>query len=77
MPELLGAEVILRLYVDVDYAGDNVNCRSRSGFFVFLNKAPIVWHSKKQSRVENSVFGSEFIAMRIGLEKQSREFDTN
>ena len=39
-----------------------------TGFIIFLNNAPIVWHSKKQTRVENSVFGSEFIAMRTGLE---------
>ena len=68
MLEPLGGEVILRLFVDADYAGDNSNRRSRTGFFVFLNEAPIAWFSKKQTRVENSVFGSEFIAMRTGLE---------
>ena len=46
MPEPLGYEVILRLYVDADYAGDNVNRRSRTGFFIFLNNAPIIWVSK-------------------------------
>ena len=30
--------------------------------------APIVWYSKKQSTVEASVFGAEFVAMRDGLE---------
>ena len=54
MPEPLGKEVILRLYVDADYAGDGVNRRSRTGFFILLNEAPIFWLSKKQSRVENS-----------------------
>ena len=68
MPKPLGGEVILRLYVDADYAGDGANRRSRTGFFVFLNEAPIAWFSKKQTRIENSVFGSEFIAMRTGLE---------
>ena len=64
MPKPLGAEVILRLYVDADYAGDGSTRRSRTGFFVFLNEAPIFWLSKKQTRIKNSVFGSEFIAMR-------------
>ena len=68
MPKPLGAEVILRLYVDADYAGDGSTRRSRTGFFVFLNEAPIFWLSKKQTRIKNSVFGSEFIAMRTGLE---------
>jgi hypothetical protein len=35
---------------------------------VFLNESPIAWYSKKQTRVENSEFGSEFIAMRTELE---------
>jgi hypothetical protein len=68
MPEPLGGEVILRLFVDADYAGDGANRRSRTGFFIYLNESPIAWYSKRQPRVENSVFGSEFIAMRTGLE---------
>ena len=68
MPKPLGLEVILRLFVDADYAGDGANRRSRTGFFIFLNEAPIAWFSKKQTRIENSVFGSEFIAMKTGLE---------
>ena len=68
MPEPLGAEAIMRVFVDADYAGDNANRRSRTGFIIFLNEAPIAWYSKKQSRIENSVFGSEFIAMRTALE---------
>ena len=68
MPEPLGNEVIIRVFVDADYAGDNANRRSRTGFVIFINEAPIAWHSKKQSRIENSVFGSKFIAMRTALE---------
>jgi hypothetical protein len=68
MPNPLGLEVIIRVFVDADYAGDNANRRSRTGFIIFLNEAPIAWYSKKQSRIENSVFGSEFIAMRTALE---------
>ena len=68
MPEPLGQEVHIRLFVDADYAGDGANRRSRTGFFIFINSAPIVWFSKRQTRIENSVFGSEFIAMRTGLE---------
>ncbi len=31
----------------------------------FLNKAPTVWYSKRQTMVESSTFGSEFVAMHI------------
>lgn len=38
--------------------------RSRTGFFVFLNCALVHWMSKKQTSVESSSFGSEFVAMK-------------
>ena len=62
MPKPYGPEVIMQMFVDADYAGNGANRRSRTGFFILgVNEAPIAWYSKKQSRVENSVFGSEFI----------------
>ena len=54
----------MRAYVDSDHAGDTTNRRSRTGFLVFLNSAPIYWMSKKQTSIETSSFGSEFIAMK-------------
>ena len=68
MPEPLGKEVDIRLYVDADHAGDKVHRRSRTGFFIFLNSALIMWKSKKQATIETSVFGSEFVALKQGLE---------
>ena len=59
MPKPL--KVILQLFCDSDFAGDGNSQRSRTGFFVFLNEAPIQWFSKKQTRIKNSVFGAEFI----------------
>jgi len=67
-PEVRGKEVDLRLYVDSDHAGEEVTCRSRTGFFIFLNMAPVVWFSKRQPTVEKSVFGAEFVAMKNGME---------
>ena len=34
-----------------------------------VNRAPIVWFSKRQNTVETSTFGSEFIAMRQAVEQ--------
>jgi len=68
MPKALGKEVDLRLYVDSSHADDKSNRRSRSGFFIFLNSALIGWYSKKQATIETSVFGAEFVAMKIGIE---------
>jgi hypothetical protein len=35
---------------------------------LFCNKAPVIWHSKRQNTVEASTFGSEFQAMKNAVE---------
>ena len=67
-PTPYGMELVIRGYVDADHAGDQITRRSRTGFIVFVNMAPIHWISKKQSGVETSTFGSEFIAMKVCCE---------
>ena len=64
MPEARGLGFLLRAFVDADHAGDSVTRRSRTGFLVYLNSAPVYWLSKKQTGIETSSFGSEFIAMK-------------
>jgi hypothetical protein len=64
MPLPRGQGFTMRAKVDADHAGDTVTRRSRTGFLVYLNCAPIYWFSKKQSSVESSSFGSEFVAMK-------------
>ena len=67
-PQPQGKEVDLRLFVDSDHAGDKLTRRSRSGYLIYLNMAPIVWWTRKQATVETSVFGAEFVAMKQGME---------
>ena len=55
-------------YVDSDHAGDEVSRRSRTGVLIFCNRLPILWHSKKQTSIETSSFGSEFSAMKTAVE---------
>jgi hypothetical protein len=63
-----GKEVDLRLFVDSYHAGEQFTRRSRTGFVIYLNMAPIVWFSKRHPTVESSVFGAEFVAMKNGIE---------
>ena len=63
-----GKEIDIRLFVDSSHADDKLTRRSRTGYFIFLNMAPVMWLSKKQSTIETSVFGAEFVAMKIGME---------
>jgi hypothetical protein len=55
-------------FVDSDHAGDLLTRRSRTGVLVYLNRAPIIWYSKKQNSVESSTFGSEFMALKTATE---------
>ena len=55
---------IMRAYVDASHASCKLTRRSRTGFVIFLNQAPVYWYSKKQGKCEISTFGSEFISMR-------------
>jgi hypothetical protein len=56
-------------YVDADHAGCRVTRRSHTGILIFIQKAPIIWYSKRQNTVEASTFGSEFIAMKTAIEQ--------
>ena len=67
-PKASGKEVNLRLYVDSDHAEEELTRRSRTGFFIFLNMAPVVWFSKRQPTVGTSVLGAEFVAMKNSME---------
>lgn len=64
LPQPCGLEFVMRAFVDADHASDSVTGRLRTGFLVYLNNAPVYWMSKKQTSVETSSFGSEFIAMK-------------
>jgi hypothetical protein len=68
VPVAHGNAVDLRRFVDSDHAGENFIQLSRTGFVVYLNMAPIMWFSKRQPMVESSVFGSEFVSMKNGIE---------
>ena len=68
MPEPRGKAVACHCFVDADHAGDRVTRRSHTGILIFLNRAPIIWFSKKQNTVETSTFGSEFVAMKTAVE---------
>ena len=64
MPEPRGTGFVIRAKVDADHASDTTTRRSRTGFLVYLNCALVYWLSKKQTSVESSSFGSEFVAMK-------------
>jgi hypothetical protein len=68
-PEALGNSVRIDMYVDASHGSNLVNRRSQTGIIILVNSTPILWMSKAQSTVETSTFGSEFVALRIGTER--------
>jgi hypothetical protein len=68
MPQPRGLGFTIRAKVDADHAGDTVTRRSQTDFLVYLNSALVCWNSRKQTSVESSSFGSEFVAMKQGCE---------
>jgi len=64
----LGKFVDIASYIDSHHTGHKVIRRSCTGVLIFLNRAPVVRHSKKQSSMKTSSFESEFSAMKTGTE---------
>lgn len=63
-----GNTVVTSCFVDSDHAGCKATRRSHTGVLLFVNKAPIMWYSKRQNTVETSTFGSEFCAMKTAID---------
>ncbi|KAI2504254.1 Reverse transcriptase (RNA-dependent DNA polymerase) [Fragilaria crotonensis] len=68
MPKPRGNPMSTHCFVDASHGSDWATRRSQTGILLFCNKAPIIWHSKRQNTVEASTFGSEFQAMKNAVE---------
>lgn len=68
LPPPRGRPITITAFVDASHAANKVTRRSHTGFVLFINRAPVIWYSKRQNTVESSTFSSEFIAMKICVE---------
>ena len=68
MPIARGRPVVTTAFVDASHAANKKTRRSHTGYVIFINRAPILWYSKRQNTVEASTFSSEFIAMKTCIE---------
>ena len=67
-PKPRGRSVGSTAWVDASHGANKKTRKSHTGYVIFLNRAPILWHSKRQNTVEASTFGSEFIALKSCIE---------
>jgi hypothetical protein len=62
MPKPLGQRVTISAFVDANHARNKVTRRSHTGIIIYLQKAQILWYSKRQNA---ATFGSEMVALQI------------
>ena len=67
-PSPKGKYIDIRISMDSDRVADTVTWRSRTKFFISLNMDPVVFYFKKQITIESSIFGVEFVALKIAME---------
>ena len=68
MPRPRGNSVSNHCFIYANCAGDKTTRRSMTGILIFCNRAPIIWHSKRNNYVETSMFGSELTTMKNSVE---------
>ena len=56
MPKPRGRSVTTTAYLDASHAANKMTRRFRTGFVIFMNRAPIIWYSKLRQTVETSTF---------------------
>ena len=67
-PPPRGRSVSSTAFVDASHGANHKTRKSHTGYIVFINRAPILWYSKRQQTVESSTFSSEFIALKVCVE---------
>ena len=67
-PPPRGDPVQVNCFVDRDYEGDHLTRHSQAGIILYCNSVPIIWYLKRQTTVESSTFGAEFVAFQIAVE---------
>ena len=68
-PEQLLPELDINIFCDSDHGHDKVTGRSITGLISFVGSTPVTWQSKRQSSVQTSTFGAEFVALKKAVEE--------
>ena len=68
MPPPRGNGVTTHCFEDADLAGNTVTRNSQKGILIFYNRAPIIWHSKRQYTAEASTYGCDIVATKNKVE---------
>ena len=72
-PEPLADEFEITVHVDADHAHDKTTSRSIAGIIVFVGSTPVFSSSKRQSSVQTSACGAEFVALKSAVEAAAQQ----
>ena len=70
LPPPLMKELSTNIFIDSNHGHDQVTGRSITGMISFVGRTPVTNASKRQSAVQTSTFGAEFIALKRMSKKQ-------
>ena len=62
IPEPFGPAILTSIFFDSDLAHDLRTHRSCTGIVVFIGRMPVSWSSKRQTSIQTSNYGAEFMA---------------
>ena len=65
IPESLGMDVSIYLFVGANLSGNIVKRLSLTGIITFIQNAPIIWFSKKHNTSKAATFVIELVALMI------------
>ena len=69
LPEPIMKEIDTNIFVDSNHGHDLVTGKSVTGVIVFAGRTPVKYFSKRQSSVQTSTFGAEFISLKRAVEE--------
>ena len=62
-------ELDVTIFVESNHGHDLVTGKSITGFILFVGKNPIKYFSKRQTSVQTSTFGAEFVSLKRAIEE--------
>ena len=61
--------VEFNIFVDASHTSEKKTRQSHTVHIIFVNRAPIIWYSKREANVDSSTFGRKFISLKTCVEQ--------
>jgi len=69
LPLPLMKELATNIFIDSNHGHDQSKGRSITGMFSFVGRTPVTQMAKRQSAVQTTTFGAEFVALKKAVEE--------